>query len=67
MRCFFVAAALDIQFQMQFGQGSGTTFGFAASNPSKHLGNVMLYMIYLANLAMTPLPNVYSWSFAYGA
>lgn len=54
-------AALDSQMISQYGQGSGATFGIAASTPHNN-GDIQLWLN--AMLAMKPLPNVFSWSFS---
>ena len=59
-------AALDIQMLTQFSQGSGASYGFAASNASSFWSNFTDAQVYLATLAMKPLPDVFVWSISGG-
>ena len=48
---------------MQFGQGSGSSFGFAASSNNQAFVNLTNPQLFRGVLGLKPLPDVLSWSY----
>lgn len=60
-----ILAALDIQMISQYGQGSGATFGIAASTQSAYYAQLSLHdqsLQFNGMLGLTPLPDILSLS-----
>lgn len=57
-------AALDIQMITQFGEGTGTTFGFASANGSSYYKYASHAYLYDSWALLDPFPDILSISFA---
>jgi hypothetical protein len=63
--CVFLPAKLALLLQLfflQYGAGSGASFGFAASSASSRYDLTSLTDIFRALLVLKPAPDVVSWS-----